>query len=284
MRVAVGADDHADARPRRLRPRAGSRRGSRSSRRRGAALGLGRGGQQRRARKQQEKRPSRRIVTSAAGPRVLVPKAEREEIGEAGAKHDRRSRGRAGVIGEDEASVSAGRADQRGEQQRRREIASQQPCGGGGKHHEPDRHQRAERLKARDEIEHDEAQEEEGNELAPAARAAKEDGIERVEDERAVEDRKQRERHARDAGQKIERRIVERERRAEEHMQQIDARALDRDERDAERERDEIEGRERGVLAQRRKSARRRPTAARRRAPRRGRPRVIAGSERPATR
>ena len=60
-------------------------------------------------------------------------------------------------------------------------------CGGGRQHHQADRQQRAERLEAADEVEHDEAEEDEMHGAAQPADRAQEQRIQAFGDQRAPE-------------------------------------------------------------------------------------------------
>ena len=119
---------------------------------------------------------------------------------------------------------------------------------------------------------------------AGAAHRAQEARIDAFQHQRPPDQREDDQRHAGDADDQQQRRIVHRQHRAEQEVQQIDVGALDRDDGDAERERNEEERRERGVLLELASSAR---SGRRRRAttkPAIRPPPAMANRLRPATR
>ena len=110
---------------------------------------------------------------------ALRAQQERAEIERTGGEDDRRP-GReiaAGGIGGDEAGIARGHAETRREQDESRNVGGPEARRGGRQHHQPDREQRAERMEAGDEIDHDEAEEGQVHEPAGAADRAQEAGI-----------------------------------------------------------------------------------------------------------
>ena len=85
---------------------------------------------------------------------------------------------------------------------------------------------------------------------AGAAHRAQKAGIDALDHQRAIDHRQDDQRDGGDGGDHQQRRVVHRQDVAEQHVQQIDIGAVDRNDGDAERERDQIEGGQRGVLVQ----------------------------------
>ena len=150
----------------------------------------------------------------------------------------------------------------------------------------PTREQRAERVKAADQVEHHQREEGEMRDPAGAAHRAQETGIDAFEHQRAIDQRQRRSaltvalaaitsscRHSSTADC------------AEQEMQQLDVRAVDRHDHHAERKRHQKEHRQRGVLLAVRSCARSpRPRATAMRSPAISPPTVMAKRLSPAAR
>ena len=106
-------------------------------------------------------------------------------------------------------------------------------------------------MEAADEVHDDEAEEDQMRRRSGAADRAQEDRVDAFEHERAVEQRQRQHGDGGDGGEQQQRVVVERQHRAEEHVQQIHVRAAQRHDGDAERQGQQVEGRERRILLQR---------------------------------
>ena len=179
------------------------------------------------------------------------PNSSDSDVEHAGDQDDRRAGRHAGVIGDQQAGVAARTMPQPAAiSDHQRDVARPEARGRGRQHHEPDRQQRAERVEAGDEVEHDQRQEREMRRRAGAADRAQEARIDAFDHQRPIDQRQHDQRDRGDAGDQQQRLVVERQHRPEQHVQQIDIGALHRDDGDAERQRDQVEGGERGVLLQ----------------------------------
>ena len=85
---------------------------------------------------------------------------------------------------------------------------------------------------------------------AGAAHRAQEHRIDAFDHQRPIDHRQHQQRDGGVEGDHQQRLVVHRQDVAEQHMQQVDVGALDRDDRDAQRQRHQVEGRERGVFLQ----------------------------------
>ena len=139
-------------------------------------------------------------------------------------------------------------------------------------------------MKSADEVQDNQRQKRDLHHAAAAADRSEKPRIDRLQHEGPVESGERGERHARDRGEQDQGRVVKRQHAAEKHMQKIDIRAAQGDDGDAQRKRDQIECRKRGILAQDRRACDN-PRANRDdRGPPISPPMVIGPSDRPAAR
>ncbi|MPN20766.1 hypothetical protein SDC9_168145 [bioreactor metagenome] len=123
-----------------------------------------------------------------------------------------------------------------------------------GQHHKGHGHQRAQRMKAAHQIEHQQQHEGAMPKRAVPPLHAQKAGFETLDNQRPIDQRQRQQRHSGDGCSQQQGGIVQRQHRAKQHMQQIDIGAAQRNQQHTQRQRDEIEARKARVVAQRRVS------------------------------
>ena len=150
--------------------------------------------------------------------------------------------------GQQQAAVAAYECDGHGQQHDAAHAVAPEPCGDGRQHHQAHGHERAERLEAGHQVEHDQHQEQHVPERATRAHGLQENGIDDLHQQRPVDKRQYHQRDAGHAGHQRERGHVHRQHRTEQQVQQIDLAALPADHEHANGQAGEVEGSEVGVF------------------------------------
>ena len=156
------------------------------------------------------------------------------------------------MVGEKKAAQAREHRDRDRDGDQRADAHRPESRGGGGKDHDADGHQRAERVKAGHEVQHDEGKEGEMRHGAEPADRAQELRVRAFEHERPEQGRQREDRNARDGTEQSQGGVIQREHGPEEHVHQVDVAASGGHDQHPHRQRDQVEGRQACVLAQRR--------------------------------